>query len=183
MNGLQVATVAMAAVMAAGSILAAFAPRSFIQGVLAFPRNRVAAWTLTAVDLVWVAALLLDTNLGRFEAYKPLTYVLAPVFFFLITFFMGELLAARALGGLFLLVPAPILDAARWHDSPWRLVMVVLAYALVVKGIALVLSPYLFRRGMQVWVRDPRLCRLLGSGGLLLAALLIVLAGTVYRLE
>ena len=132
------------------------------------------------MDLVWSAWLVMHMPLGPFDRYKPFLYVVAPVLFFLIVHFMDELLAARALGGLLLLVASPLLDAARPHESEFRLVVAALAYILAIKGMALVLCPYLFRKATSWWARNDAWCRAGGLVGLALAAFLIVLAVTVY---
>jgi len=144
------------------------------------PRNRWAAWALTAVDLAWAAWLLNQTPLGRFEGAKEYLPVLAPAAFFAVVFLMDELLAARALGGLLILVPAPLLDAARWHGSPLRLVVTVVAYVMAVQGILLVLSPYKLRKGVERWAGSDRRCRVLGLAGAALGGVLVLLGLTVY---
>lgn len=133
--------------------LALTAPEAIRQWARSFPRSRSWAWTLTAADLLWVAWIILRAPLGRFENLKPAVYVAAPVLFFLIVFFMDELLAPRAAGGLLLLLANPILNAARWHPSVWRLVVTVLVYIWVVAGIVFVLSPYRFR-DMIAWATE-----------------------------
>jgi len=110
-----------------------------------FPRSRTAAAVLTAVDLAWVAMIILRAPLGRFEFLKPYVIPAAIAAFAILFFFMDELLAPRALGGLLLLAGDPVLDAARWHPSQWRLVVVALVYLWVIAGMWLVLSPWRFR--------------------------------------
>ena len=52
----------------------------------------------------------------------------------------------RALGGFLLLIAVPILQIARWHESPWRLVVVVIVYLWIIYGLVLLLSPWYFRK-------------------------------------
>jgi len=170
---------AMAALMLGGVITALgavclFVPMQARTWMTGFPRNRWAGCALTAVDLVWSAWLVMHMPLGTFDRYKPLLFVLAPVLFALIVWLMDELLAARALGGLLLLIPAPLLNLARWHESGFRLVVTVLAYILVAKGMTLVLCPYWLRRASAWWIRNDRWCRVCGS--IVLAAGLFVMA-------
>jgi hypothetical protein len=146
-----------------------------------FPRHPGAAWALTAACVLWVTWIVWHAALGRFEFLKPGLYLAAPAVFFLLIHFLDELLAARALGGLLLLMANPVLNAARWHDTPWRFVMTALAYAWVVAGMALVLSPYLFRRWSRVAAADDARCRATGIAALALAALLVGLGLTLYR--
>jgi hypothetical protein len=153
------------AVMNAACLCAPGRWRGFLAG---FPRSRPAAWILSAVALVWAGRLLFDAPLGRFDTYKPLLYVLVPVAVVLVCVFVDELLAARSLGGMLLLLAAPMLDNARWHDSPLRLVPVTLAYLLVVAGVVLVVCPYRFRRTVETCLHSDRLCRIWGAVGCLL---------------
>jgi hypothetical protein len=151
-----------------------------------FPRSVRAAWVLTSIDLIWAGALLYDTPLGPVESYKPALFALVPIAIVLLVRFVDELLAARALGGLLILIPAPILDAARWHPSPWRLFIIVLCYIMVIKGVVLVLAPYVVRKGLVVWSSgsSPRSrMRIALAIGMVVAVALIGLGLTVYRVS
>ena len=120
-----------------------------------FPRSRPAAILLTLVNVVWVALFLYHTPLGRFAWVQPWIPVLAPLALVLVVVFMDELLAPRMLGGLLLLAAHPVLEAARWHDSPWRLVLTGLAYVWIVWAMVVMLSPYRFRHTVE-WVYTGR---------------------------
>jgi len=145
-----------------------------------FPRGRTAGWILSAIDLAWAGWLLHHEPLGRFEEFKPLIFVLVPVVLILVCFLMDELLASRALGGLFLLAPAPLLDAARWHASPARLVVVAFSFALVAAGLVLVLSPYHFRRFAETVTATDARCRAWAACGLGIGLCLLLLGLAVY---
>lgn len=178
-------SLAVAALILGGAMVVVHAPGLFAPGLTrtwlaAFPRNRWAGWLLTAIALAWSAWLVMDMPLGRFDVYKVWLYGLGPVVFVLIVWLMDELLAARALGGVLLLVPSPLLDAARPHESDWRLVVVVLAYGLVLAGITLVLCPYMFRKTVALWSRSPAACRIWGGAGLALGLIVMALALAVY---
>ena len=162
-----------------GAWLAA-APEQATAWIRRFPRNRWAGGILATVDLLWSAGLLYNAPLESFDNLKPLLYILTPVSIFLVIQFMDDLLAARAFGGLLVLIPAPLLEAARWNPSPWRLVVTLTAYALAIKGIALILSPYLLRRAADLCLRTERTCRWCGFVGLSLGVALAVLAFAVY---
>jgi len=79
-----------------------------------------------------------------------------------------------------LLVAAPVLDAARFHPSPWRLVMVTMAYLWVVAGLVLVSNPWWFRKWTAPLVATDRRIRLTATAGLLAGLGLVVLGLTVY---
>lgn len=157
-----------------------FIPDRAREWISRFPRNRWAGWLLTAGDLIWAAWLIFNASLGRFEGLKPWLWVLVPVIFFLVVYFMDELLASRALGGLLVLLPAPLLSAARWHESAFRYVIVVLAYIMVIKGIILVLSPYQFRKWTALLIKRNSHCRTWGFIGLMFGVFIILLGITVF---
>jgi hypothetical protein len=159
---------------------AVFAPAFFRKMATGFSRNVPAAWILTAIDVVWVAWIILHASLGRFESLKPLVYVGVPVSFFAMVFFMDELLAPRALGGLLLLLANPVLNAARWLDTEWRLVMIVIAYAWAIVGIILVLSPFRLRQTAEWGTKTDLRCIVGGSIRILVGACILFLGLKVY---
>jgi len=161
-----------------GSALASpAAARKWLQS---FPRSRKTAWMLTAIDLVWAGRLLYEAPLGRFDVVKPFIFVLTPIAVVLVSVFVDELLAPRALGGLFLLLAAPMLDVARWHVSPLRLVVTVLAYGMVVKGMVLIVCPYQFRKWVERLLSTDGQCRFWSAVGCTLGIVVVVLSLTVY---
>lgn len=150
-----------------------------------FPRNKWSGWALVAGDLVWVAYLAFNSPMfksfvARLGEPQVVLCILVPIIFLLTAALMDELLAPRALGGLLLLVVAPILPAARWHQSNWSFVLTVFAYLVVVIGIILVLSPYQFRKAMAPWAKNDRLCRIWGTIGLTFGILFLVLGMAVF---
>ena len=164
----------------AGALLLLAAPAAATRALAAFPRNVWAGRVLAAVALAWSAWLAWDMPMGFVDAYKQWLYVLTPVVYLLVVWLMEEMLAARAIGGLLLLVAEPALAAAREPGLPaWRLIMVVLVYAWVVAGMALVLGPYWFRKTAEVLCRSGNRCRKMGAVGLAAGILLAALGSTV----
>ncbi len=147
---------------------ARLAPSGVVAALRAFPRDRRAAWVLSAAALAWTAWMLRGANLGRFAFVRPWLWPAVPVAAVAVNRCMGELLAPRTLGGLLLLAAAPLLHAVRMHDSGWSRVPAALAYVLVLTGIALVLSPWRFRQAAARLTASPG--RLRGVAGAVLAA-------------
>jgi hypothetical protein len=143
-------------------------------------RHLPTAWTLAAIDLLWVAWIVNNASLGRFDAFKPGLYIVTPLCFFLVIRFVDELLGARALGGLLLLMANPVLNAARWLDTPWRFVMTILAYGWAVLGMALTLSPYLWRRWTAPLLANDVRARIVGAFHILSGFGFLFLAWSVY---
>ncbi len=146
-----------------------------------FPRNRVAGAILAALAIGWSALLFWNSPLGWFEPYRQTIPYIAVAVYLLTVTLVHELLAPRALGGLLLLVAAPVLNSIRWEPTAWRLVLTVQAYIWVIAGILLVFSPYRFRRFCN------RMDQIRGRHGItgtlfaLLGICMAILAMTVYR--
>jgi hypothetical protein len=135
---------------------------------------------LAAAVTGWSAWLLYNAPLGRFEGLKRFIVFLAPVAVYMVARFADELLAARSLGALLLLAPAPVLEAVRTSDSNWRWPVGVAAYCLVVAGIWLVLSPYRFRMSAGACAGNDAGCRISGAVMVLLGVFFMTLAVAVF---
>jgi len=138
-------SLATAGVTGAGALLLAMRGDAAAQWIAKFPRNRFWGIVLSAIGLLWSALLINDMTLGGLSAYKWLLYILTPLAFYLVIQYLDELLAPRALGGLLMLYPTVMVEAARWHESSWRLILVGLAYVMVTFGAWLMLCPFKFR--------------------------------------
>lgn len=148
-SSLTVYAVVIGSVML-GFCLAWFSfPQTINSWLAAFPRNIWAGRILAAIDIALVTFLLLSERFSWVDAHRQLLFIAAPAAFFIVIFFMDELLSVRALGGLFLLIPFWILKAGFEHPAAGKLLMTCFAYLLVVKGIVLVWSPYLYRKWLQ----------------------------------
>ena len=180
MISLSTMAIALGCFLMAVNLPAIFAPAFFRRMATRFSRNAPAGWALLAVDVVWVAWIIFHASLGPFDPVKPLIYVAAPVSFFAMVFFMDELLAPRALGGLLLLMANPVLNSARWLDTQWRLVMVVIAYIWVIAGITFVLSPFRLRQSAEWGTKTDFRCILGGSIRFLAGAFVLFLGLKVY---
>ena len=161
-------------------LVAVVAPGRGRSWVRQFPRHRVAGVVLTAVDLIWAAYLVYHARVELIARFRMLVFLVAPLSFYLIITHMEELLASRALGGLLMLIPAPILHAARLSHSDWWYVPSILAYVLAVLGIVIFLSPYRFRTMAAYWVANDQRCRAGGLLGMALGAVLVWAGVAVY---
>lgn len=162
-----------------GGLLAAGAPNLMRRGMAAYPRSIWPGRILLAIDLVWSAYEVSQMHLGGADALKVHLYWLVPVGIIVGAVYLDELLSVRALGGFLLLLAGPILDAARWHPSSWRLVMTILAYLWIVAGLTFLLTPWWFRRIMMRFDSDAAL-RIGGIAKALFGAGLLALALLVY---
>lgn len=164
--------------LAAYALCSLFRPGTLAAAEKAFPRHRALGLILTAIALVWSAVFVNDMNLGGFSKYKNLLYIITPVTYYLIVQYLDDLLAARALGGLLMLYPVIMVDAARWITTPDRFVLVITAYAFVITGIWLTLSPFKFRIWSGFVAERPALRLAIGLVTAVVAAAMIAIGFT-----
>jgi uncharacterized protein YjeT (DUF2065 family) len=181
MNSLSMVSLSAGVVAAAGGVACLLGAGTARSALAALPRNRSAGWIITAVVICWSAWLLYHTPLGRFDGLKPLVFIAAPVSIYLLVTFVDELIAARALGALLLLIPSPMLAAVRTSYSYWRWPIGIVAYLLVVAGISLVLSPHLFRKAAGVVAGTDSRCRVTGIVLAVCGVFFTVLSLTAFR--
>ncbi len=145
-----------------------------------FPRSRVCGVVLLTLAAIWCYWLLFTMEMGEFSGFrKPLMFVL-PVGFLLVVWFVSEFLAVRALGILYLLAAEPLLEAAFLRYESSRLLVTVLAYVLIVKGLLWVTMPYLLRDQIEWTARGTGRWFALHGAAFLYGAALLVLAFTRY---
>jgi len=145
-----------------------------------FPRSVWTGRILATIAFLWAAWLVYELPLGGFEHLKKWLFVVTPVVIGVSFVYMKDLLAPRAAGGLMLLYPAPVMALARLHDSPLSIVMSVVCYLIVIKGMIFVMSPWVFRKSVErIFTSDARL-RVMGSIGVCFDLMLVVLALFAY---
>jgi len=179
-SSLTVYAVVIGSVML-GFCLAWFSfPQTINTWLAAFPRNIWAGRILAAIDIALVTFLLLSEGFSWVDAHRQLLFIAAPAAFLIVVFLMDELLSARAFGGLLLLIPFWILKAAFMHPSAGKLLMTGFAYLLVVLGMALVWSPYLFRKFVMRANAGSRAGMVFALAGSALGLAMIVMGLIVY---
>ncbi len=177
---LQAIAIILGILATAGGLVGIFRPELIRRFAELFPRSVVPAWILTAL-CCWLAAKeALDMNMGFLDGFKKYIYLLAPAVFVASVVYMKELLAPRALGGFLCLIAVPIVQIARWHESPLRLVVVVLFYLLVVYGIVLLMSPWWFRKLYRPFLENPALFKVAAFGKAAIGIALLLLGFLVF---
>ncbi len=180
MSELAIVALSLGGVMAALYLLMVILPTWVMGWGARLHRNKWVGIVLTAAGLIWSCWLLMQMPLGKFENLKPWLYLITPVLFFMIINFMDAMLSVRAGGGILILAGSPMLDAARWHDSGFRYVIIVSAYLMVIKGMVLVLNPHIYRKWAGFILRSKSSCKAWGVAGLIVSMLLIGLGLFVF---
>ena len=156
-------------------------PDAVSRAVNALPRHAIAGYVLSVVAWVWAGWAVYSMDLDLINPYKGYLLFLVPACIALTWLWMGNLLPCRAIGGILMLFPYELLHVQRSHESPWRLVLVVIAYIAIVKGMVFILYPWKMRQ-MAVWLTaSPLLFRSAAAVELLLGLLLIALGATAFR--
>ena len=141
--------------LALGAAMLVFKDKA-AEAMKAFPRSLIGGCVLSAVAFLWAAVISYVAPLDFFLRFKTLITVILVLSVPLSWVLIPDLLAARALGGVMVLLPAPILVASRLVDTEWRLVVVSLMYIYALAGMVFIMSPY-YCRDIITWLtKTPR---------------------------
>jgi hypothetical protein len=153
MSNAQISAYVLAAIMLGMFVFVLVGKERAYRAMETFPRSEVAGWILTIIALLWFGWLLHKLNFGRFAHLKRGVYIGIPIMIYLLITHLHELLSVRALAGIMLLAGVPMLDAIRWEPSPFRLVLTVAIYIMIIKAMFLVVAPYRWRQAL-IWSRS-----------------------------
>ena len=156
-------------------------PDPYAQVLRRFPRNLGAGAVLGALAAAWIAWYLYQGVTGTWAWFRPYALAAVPVGYVVCLKYLDEYLAVRSMAVLLLLVAKPLTDAARWHESPLRLVVTVVAYVFVVAGMVLVVSPYRLRDSIEWSTRNRTRTRWISAAGAAVGIAICILAATAYR--
>ena len=142
-------------------------PTPAAKAALVFPRHKGAGRVLSAVAFIWAACIVYFIPLDFLAKFRLPLVALLVVSIPLSWRWMPDLLAARALGGLWCLLPAPVLLASRFAESGGRLVVVTLMYVVAVAGMISAFSPY-YLRDVLFFLAEKPASRMRAAGAALL---------------
>lgn len=165
MSGLLLARVLVAALALALAGWGCFllAPAS-AGAVRALPRARVPGMALSLLCWVWVAAELLAHPIDFLAFLTPTRIVVGAIVCVPLTWvLLGNLLCARAIGGLLMLWPMPVILAVRDQVTLWRLVPVSIGYLSLTFGMCVVFYPWILRVACERLAGRPVLRRVVAA--------------------
>ncbi len=155
-------------------------PHAFYHKMRRLIRSLTVGKILTLLAGAWTIGLVMTMDLGEFSHMKNTFIIILGVGTLLTILFVHDFLFVRALGMILLLTACILLDAAFPEETPYRLIVVTLAYFWIVAGMVFVASPYLFREILGIGFKHSLPSRILNSIGLLIGITLTVLALTAY---
>jgi hypothetical protein len=164
-----------------GHLWPLFRPGACAAWLRRFHRNTPVGVVLMLLGSVWFEQNLQNSEISDFAAFRP--FLLGGVIAIGVAscFVVRDYLSVRALAIVLCLVADVVLDAQRWHPSPWRYLVTVWMYVWVTLAIWVALSPWRVRDGLDWCARSEGRVRLLGLSGVIWGALISALAVTVYR--
>ena len=167
--------------LAIPQIWAAMKPVEAGAALRKFPRSEGWGYILMAIGATWFLYRLNQEAIAEFAAYK--TYMLLGFGGVALAacFFVPDFLAVRGLSITMLMLSGFVLSKTRFVDTPWRLVLVIIAYMWIVAAMWWMISPWRFRDLIQWTTATPEKTRKLALVRLAVAALVIVLGLTVYK--
>ncbi len=116
-----------------------------------FPRNEKLGVVLVVIGFVWTLFVWTNMDLGEFFKAERIVQLLLVAGGIGVIVYVKEFLAVRSLGFLMILAAAPLLESAFLKDPTSRLLLVLFAYVIALKGMFWVGMPYLLRDQIK-WV-------------------------------
>lgn len=174
-------SLALGALMVFTAIFGLVKPEGAMNWTKDFPRNETAGWTLMLAGMAWFLWVLSGETLADFEKFRMHFKIFIVATGVGACFFLKDFLAVRGLAVILLLLAKLIVDTARWHESDWRLVLIVLAYALVLKAMWFTVAPWRMRDIIEWATANEGRFKLMCGVRLAFAVLLIVLGLTVFK--
>lgn len=153
-------------------------PQGFAESARKFSRSLLWGYVLMAVATFWFLYYLNLESVSDFAAYKPMMLGGFFLLSLLTCIYVSDFLAVRGLALVLMLLAKLMLDTARWHESEWRLVIIIWAYLLIFFGMWFTIAPWRLRDFLNAATRSEHRIRV-GSALRLAFALFVVLLGLV----
>jgi hypothetical protein len=177
---LKAVAIAVGAAIIATRLPGVLKPQAYRDWLLKFPRAVVPGIVFLSIALVWCLIIVNGAREDGMAVPKNVVYL------FLVGVYVGlialkfDFLAVRGLAILLMMIAKVVVDSANQIETPWRLVMTVLAYIWAIVSIWFTVSPYRMRDLIE-WATatDGRL-RTLSAVGCAFGAFLVALGLFAY---
>lgn len=177
---LSVLSAIIGAALSAHAVWALANPSSFSKVARKFPRDINTGYLLVALATGWFLYYLSLESIADFAAYKQYMYIGFSLLGALTCVFLRDFLAVRGLALVFLLFGKLVIDAARWADSSWRLLLIVWAYVLICLGMWFTVSPWRCRDMIEWCTASQARLRMMSLARLVFGLLLVALGALVF---
>lgn len=114
--------------------------------IKATPRNQIGGIVLTVLCMTWMGYALYFHPIDFLAFLTPTRVLIGCIILTpLICIFLNNLLCARAIGGLMMLWPMPIILLTRDYVTMWRLIPITIGYISLTCGMFIVFHPWILR--------------------------------------
>jgi len=158
-------------------------PASFGVTMRKFPRYTPIGYLLTLAATAWFLYYLSLESVSDFTSFKPALYALFAGVGVGTCLFVRDYLPVRGLAALMLLAGKLMVDTGRPHlgETPWVLVIQLLAYAWIIVGMWLTISPWRLRDAINWVTANEQRTRLVSGVRLGFGMFMVVLGLTVFK--
>ena len=183
MSDLKLSTLSiiLGLIVALPSIYGLLKPQAFAAAARRFPRFTPVGYVLTLLGTAWFIYYVQQESVSDFASMKKFLYLLFAAVGLGTCYYVRDFLPVRGLAVVMMLLAKMMVDAARWEDTGWRLVISLWAYALVIVGMWFTISPWRMRDLLNWSVATESRTRALSGVRLAFAVLIIALGLTVFR--
>lgn len=166
--------------LAALQIYPLLKPAQFRESVRQFPRSESWGWALMLLATAWFLYYLRQEDNGDIARMKPYLNAGFAALGIATCVFVRDFLAVRGLALVLLLAAKLVLDTARWSESPWRIVVVLMAYLWIVMGIWWTVSPWRVRDLIEWRIANDKRMRTVSLVRMAFGVFLVVLGLTQF---
>jgi hypothetical protein len=136
------------------------------------PRARLLGALLTALCTAWAAWTLYLHPVDFLAFLTPGRLLVGSILLtVLLILFLENLLCARAIGGIMMLWPMPVILLTRDFLTTWRLVPITIGYISLTLGMIIIFHPWTLRRACEM-IAESKPIRLATAAFFLLASVL-----------
>jgi hypothetical protein len=156
-------------------------PDRFAEWLRRFPRSLTWGYVLMPLGTLWFLWNLRQDQIADFAAFKPVLFAGFAIVGFGSCIFVRDFLAVRGLAVVVLLLAHFTLNAIRWVDTDWRLVVTTWAYVWIVAAIWFTISPWRLRDLIGWMTANAQRIRLSCSARLIFGLLVAIIGMTAIR--
>ncbi len=177
--------------LVASHVYALLNPEQTMATLKKIHRSRTPGLVILTISMAWFWLLIIPTkwgfltslsmDLGEFNKIKPILALVTPLVYFLVASHVREFIFVRSLGLLALLVASPILEAAFLKEPVTRLLLAFFAYALIIKGLFWIGTPYVFRDAVTWLTKSAGRFKGFAIGGVVYGVIVLLCAVIFWR--
>lgn len=173
-------TLILGAVAVAGGTAGLVKTEGLIAFLKGFPRSVPVGAGLTLVSTLWFVYNLSQENIADFAAFKDKLLLGFAALGILTCVYVRDYLGSRGLALFLLLLANEMVNAARWEETPWRLVITTMGYLMAIAGMWFTISPWRVRDLIDWAVTTPDKVKRLSMARIGVGVGLLALGAFVY---